>query len=156
MHERFGFGTEPAVFREGQVPLFSAFAEFNAGKMSVKPPAAFLSEPVPYGVEHRGKIRLGRQAAQGAGIEVPEIDAGQEPFVDPAEKQHLIEIPELVLCVALGWYTIAIITVAFWIPHRASSAGVRKSAQTLIGVWKGASILTVCRATAPKPMRPTG
>ena len=27
-----------------------------------------------------------------------------------------IEIPELVLCVALGWYTIAIITVAFWIP----------------------------------------
>ena len=82
MHERFGFGTEPTVFREGQVPLFSAFAEFDAGKMSVKPPAAFLSEPVPYGVKYRGKIRLGRQAAQRAGVEVPEIDAGQEPFVD--------------------------------------------------------------------------
>lgn len=28
----------------------------------------------------------------------------------------LIEIPELVLCLALGWYTIAIVTVVFWIP----------------------------------------
>ena len=28
----------------------------------------------------------------------------------------LIEIPELVLCLALGWYTIAIITVVFWMP----------------------------------------
>ena len=27
-----------------------------------------------------------------------------------------IEIPELVLCVALGWYTIAIVTMLFWIP----------------------------------------
>lgn len=28
----------------------------------------------------------------------------------------LIEIPELVLCIALGWYTIAIVTMLFWIP----------------------------------------
>lgn len=27
-----------------------------------------------------------------------------------------IEIPELVLCIALGWYTIAIVTIVFWIP----------------------------------------
>lgn len=27
-----------------------------------------------------------------------------------------IEIPELVLCIALGWYTIAIVTMLFWIP----------------------------------------
>lgn len=27
-----------------------------------------------------------------------------------------IEIPELVICLAMGWYTIAIITVVFWIP----------------------------------------
>lgn len=28
----------------------------------------------------------------------------------------LIEIPELVICLAMGWYTIAIVTMAFWIP----------------------------------------
>lgn len=28
----------------------------------------------------------------------------------------LIEIPEFVLCMALGWYSIAIVTVVFWIP----------------------------------------
>ena len=28
----------------------------------------------------------------------------------------LIEIPEFILCIALGWYTIAIVTLAFWIP----------------------------------------
>ncbi len=28
----------------------------------------------------------------------------------------LIEIPEFILCIALGWYTIAIVTMAFWIP----------------------------------------
>lgn len=28
----------------------------------------------------------------------------------------LIEIPEFVLCIALGWYTIAIVTMVFWIP----------------------------------------
>lgn len=28
----------------------------------------------------------------------------------------LIELPELVLCLAMGWYTIAIVTMAFWIP----------------------------------------
>lgn len=27
-----------------------------------------------------------------------------------------IEIPELVLCIALGWYTIAIVTIVFWVP----------------------------------------
>ena len=27
-----------------------------------------------------------------------------------------IEIPEFVLCLALGWYTIAIVTLVFWIP----------------------------------------
>lgn len=27
-----------------------------------------------------------------------------------------IEVPELVLCLALGWYTIAIVTIAFWVP----------------------------------------
>ncbi|MCI8388907.1 MAG: nicotinamide mononucleotide transporter [Clostridiales bacterium] len=28
----------------------------------------------------------------------------------------LIEIPELIICIALGWYTIAIVTMLFWIP----------------------------------------
>ena len=28
----------------------------------------------------------------------------------------LIEIPELIICLAMGWYTIAIVTMAFWIP----------------------------------------
>lgn len=28
----------------------------------------------------------------------------------------LIEIPEFVLCIALGWYTIAIFTIIFWMP----------------------------------------
>ena len=28
----------------------------------------------------------------------------------------LIEVPELVICLAMGWYTIAIVTMAFWIP----------------------------------------
>lgn len=28
----------------------------------------------------------------------------------------LIEIPEFIICIALGWYTIAIVTMAFWIP----------------------------------------
>ncbi len=28
----------------------------------------------------------------------------------------LIEIPELVICLAMGWYTIAIVTMVFWIP----------------------------------------
>ena len=27
-----------------------------------------------------------------------------------------IEIPEFVLCIAMGWYTIAIVTLCFWIP----------------------------------------
>lgn len=27
-----------------------------------------------------------------------------------------IEVPEFVICVALGWYSIAIITLVFWIP----------------------------------------
>ncbi len=27
-----------------------------------------------------------------------------------------IELPEFVLCIALGWYTIAIVTLVFWIP----------------------------------------
>lgn len=27
-----------------------------------------------------------------------------------------IEIPEFTLCIALGWYTIAIVTIVFWIP----------------------------------------
>lgn len=27
-----------------------------------------------------------------------------------------IELPEFVLCIALGWYTIAIVTMVFWIP----------------------------------------
>lgn len=28
----------------------------------------------------------------------------------------LIEIPEFIICIALGWYTIATVTMAFWIP----------------------------------------
>ncbi|MCH5353616.1 MAG: nicotinamide mononucleotide transporter [Acutalibacter sp.] len=28
----------------------------------------------------------------------------------------LIEVPELIICLAMGWYTIAIVTMAFWIP----------------------------------------
>ena len=27
-----------------------------------------------------------------------------------------IEIPELILCISLGWYTIAIVTIVFWVP----------------------------------------
>ncbi len=27
-----------------------------------------------------------------------------------------IEIPELILCIALGWYSIAIVTICFWVP----------------------------------------
>lgn len=46
--------------------------------------------------------------------------------------------------------------VTFLIPHASSSAGVRKSAQTLMGFRKGFRSFTVCRATAPKPTKPTG
>lgn len=28
----------------------------------------------------------------------------------------LIELPELVICLAMGWYTIAIVTMVFWVP----------------------------------------
>lgn len=47
---------------------------------------------------------------------VCEIFISKQSYFNFIVDIFLIEIPELILCVANGWYSIAISTVAFWIP----------------------------------------
>ena len=56
---------------------------------------SFACTGLPDAVKDSGIVRLGLDAAQRAGVEVAEVDAGGDASVHPAESQHLVQRAQL-------------------------------------------------------------
>ena len=89
-----GCGSELG-FGKGTVPFFAALGILDAGKMHMEPPGTLIPQCLGHAVEDGGIIGLGLDAAQRAGVQVPEVDAGRDALIHTAQGQHLVQRAQL-------------------------------------------------------------
>ena len=61
----------------------------------MEPPGTLIPQCLGHAVEDGGIIGLGLDAAQGAGVQVPEVDAGRDALIHTAQGQHLVQRAQL-------------------------------------------------------------
>ena len=49
-----------------------------------------------YPIQHPGKCLLPVVCPQGAGVQMPPVDAGDQPLIQGTQLQHLVQISQLV------------------------------------------------------------
>src|SRR5699024_5643125 len=94
LHEGGGFGAELGLGK-GPVALFAPGRELDAGKVDVELPRPLVPQRLPHPVKDGGVVRFGADAAQGAGVQMAKVDAGDDALVHPAQGQHLVQIAQL-------------------------------------------------------------
>ena len=58
-------------------------------------PGAVIVQHLSHAVQNGGIVRLGPDAAQRAGVQVAEVDAGGNAAVHAAQRQHLVQCAQL-------------------------------------------------------------
>ena len=82
---------------EGAVALLAPLGgELDVGEVAVEAAGPVRAQHLLHPVQHPLKNLRAVVRPQGAGVQVAEVDAGEQPLVQGAQLQHLVQVPQLI------------------------------------------------------------